>query len=1122
MNNSSKKELSVKSTFIQKNIDMSGSFYYNNDENTTNQQSKENQILNEKIVKLYIDKRPLLSMKTIKKLANFNFTIQYTKNEYNSIVVNHIIHNDPGHIVAEFKDFLIEGDINEFLQKSYKINEINFLLPKIFEYYINSSVIFPNYVILPESKYIYKNIQKKQKVIDAIQDQEEKDERIKKGLIKEEEKENVFTMQILDSILNQTDTSGIKKYFGINTEGNSLEISKLNNIINDINSCDNKNLKFKNSSHINEYYTQSSKNETNNKNRTSGNNIRDKIFQKQNSRNTKCYIKKKQNDINSLKSKNKSKMSLEINKIIIDNGSSSNKNFKNIKNSYNLDKRGIQLSNSIKNINELTLNNKTNNGVLLRNIYSRNKDIPNKNFSKNKKEDDKNNKNKNKNKENFQKGRNFTNNNIKNNNYNNYYNTTNNINGGDDIAHQNHIINSNSNSNYNIFNKIVTKCITSRQFYKLENNHNNNELVKTLYKNVSLKNKRNSFKSNDNFIGKNKKIIKKSIINILLNNNKELQTEENSSIFRNRKSIKSSLNGCILESIAKSTFFSDKNNVKEKGTRRHMFSGLSQKDNNMKINQNKNKNKNKNSNKLFNSCSVNNMMNSYRTINKNYSSNNIISCINNTNNTSNLSNTFRKKDNSREFIHIYQKECKSQQKENQNEKNINNNKKVYTSNFNLNDKEKEIEKEREFSIKSYNDKNNLKEYFDKKNKIDTINNNNQYENCIFKNFKNDKINKDFKSLNNTKCLVHKKKTSTIINNNKDHSNQKIISEKKLAKELSENNIISESLNSPTNSIYAKKFYIKSDLREKHINLNMEKPLTLRQSINKNDINNTEKIELLTKKINEMKRCMKESSENNTNSISNIFRNKKVKRKNQTSSQNFKKQKDYIDSKRNRADNILLSDTINEVTIKNIYMNNNLINKVKKDYENKKLIRDNRQTMSNDDIMNSNKITRKTVKDFRSKSNYLLEEHNTKVNFNASKRNKYNNKELNTESNFNKKMNYDNENIPINVDKSNKNNKDDISLNNKMKSYSLKVIPIKQINRNKVNIKGIYINGFEKILKKKNNNNTRNNDIPLSVTERLKHINESSYLNSSNRYINTSNNNTKIFQKKKINDNSKRK
>ena len=93
----------------------------------------------------------------------------------------------------------------------------------------------------------------------------------------------------------------------------------------------------------------------------------------------------------------------------------------------------------------------------------------------------------------------------------------------------------------------------------------------------------------------------------------------------------------------------------------------------------------------------------------------------------------------------------------------------------------------------------------------------------------------------------------------------------------------------------------------------------------------------------------------------------------------------------------------------------------------------------------------------------------------------------------------------------------------MKSYSLKVLPIKQINKNKVNnIKGIYINGFEKILKKKNNNNTRNNDIPLSVTDRLKYINESSVLNSSNRYLNTSNNNTKIFQKKRINDHSKRK
>ena len=1114
MNNSSKKELSVKSTFIQKNMDMSGSFYYNNDENTTNHQSKENQFLNEKIIKLYINKHPLLSMKTIKKLANFNFTIQYTRNEYNSIVINHIMHNDPGHIVAEFKDFLIAGDINEFLMKNYKIHEIKFLLPKIFEYYISSSVIFPNYIILPESKYIYKNIQKKQKVIDAIQDQEDKDEKIKKGLLKEEEKENVFTTQIVDSILNQTDTSGIKKYFDINTEGNSLEISKLNHIINDINSCDNKSLKFKNSSHINEYYTQSSRNETNNNNRTNGNNlrinIRDKIMQKQNSRNAKCYIKKKQNNINSLKSKNKSKMSLEINKIIMGNGSRSNKNFKNIKNSYNLDKRGIQLSNSIKNINELTLNNRINSGVLLKSIYSRNKDIPNKKFTKNKKEEDKIIKYKSK--ENFQKGRNFTSNFIKNNNYNNYYNTTNNINGGADIAHHNHNIN--SNNNYNVNNKNVAKCITSRQFYKLENNYNNNELVRTLYKNISLKNKKNSFKSKDNFNHSNKKIIKKSIINILLNNNKELQTEENSSIFRNRKSIRTSLNGCILESIAKSTFFSDRNNVKEKGTRKHIFSGLSQKDNNMKISQNKN------SNKLFSSCSMNNMMNSYRTINKNYSCNNIISCINNTNNTSNLSNTFRKKGSNKEFIHIYQKEYKSQQKEKHNEINIKNNKKINTSNFNLNDKEIEKGNEREFSIKSYNDKKNLREHFDKKNGIGSLNNNNQFENYIFKNFKNDNINKHNKSLNSANYLVHKKKASTIINNNKEHSIQQIISEKKITKESSENNIISESLNSPANSIYAKKFYIKSDLREKQLNFDMEKPLTLRKSINKNDINDTEKIELLTKKINEMKRCMKESSEKNTNSISHIFRNKKLKRKNQTSTQNFTKRKNNIDNTNNRIDNILLSDTLAEVTIKNIYMNNNLINKVKKDYENKKLIKDNRQTMSNDDIMGSNKITRKTMKNFRSNSNYLLEG-NKKVNNNVSKRNKFNNKEMKTESNFNKKLNFDNENIPINVDKSNKNNKEDISLINKMKSYSLKVLPIKQINKNKVNIKGIHINGFEKILKKKNNN-TRNNNIPISVTERFKHINESSYLNSSNRYINTSNNNTKIFKKKKINDNSKRK
>ncbi len=108
------------------------------------------------------------------------------------------------------------GDINEFLQKSYNIKECKKYLPKIYDYYNSCSVIFPNYVKLHESKYIYKNIRKKQKVIDNQQEQEEKQEKIKKGEIKYNEKEDFLTTRTFYSILDQSNTSNIKLFFGIN------------------------------------------------------------------------------------------------------------------------------------------------------------------------------------------------------------------------------------------------------------------------------------------------------------------------------------------------------------------------------------------------------------------------------------------------------------------------------------------------------------------------------------------------------------------------------------------------------------------------------------------------------------------------------------------------------------------------------------------------------------------------------------------------------------------------------------------------------------------------------------------------------------------------------------------
>ena len=63
------------------------------------------------------------------------------------------------------------------------------------------------------------------------------------------------------------------------------------------------------------------------------------------------------------------------------------------------------------------------------------------------------------------------------------------------------------------------------------------------------------------------------------------------------------------------------------------------------------------------------------------------------------------------------------------------------------------------------------------------------------------------------------------------------------------------------------------------------------------------------------------------------------------------------------------------------------------------------------------------------------------------------------------------------------------------------------NKNEIHLKGIPINGFEKIVNKKNN--TRNYNIPMSYTDRIKQNNtySTSIINNnanSNRYKNIQN------------------
>ena len=90
--------------------------------------------------------------------------------ELNKKVISNIIYNEKLHIVSCFKEFLIFYDPGEFFSDFYNSNESKNCLKTYSEFYSLNSRIFPNYILLSESKYIFNNIKKKQKLLDNIED----------------------------------------------------------------------------------------------------------------------------------------------------------------------------------------------------------------------------------------------------------------------------------------------------------------------------------------------------------------------------------------------------------------------------------------------------------------------------------------------------------------------------------------------------------------------------------------------------------------------------------------------------------------------------------------------------------------------------------------------------------------------------------------------------------------------------------------------------------------------------------------------------------------------------------------------------------------------------------------
>ena len=160
----------------------------------------------------------------IKRINHFLFS-KYSKFEYSYslICINNLISHEKCRIVARFKDFLIYDDNTEFINQFCKKKILPKRLKFIFNFYNSYSKIYPNYLIIPENKFLYKNIRKKQRVIDEENELKYCTPKNKRSIIddkilvpnrnnKNDEKYELifFNKSIVDSINRQNKSSNIK------------------------------------------------------------------------------------------------------------------------------------------------------------------------------------------------------------------------------------------------------------------------------------------------------------------------------------------------------------------------------------------------------------------------------------------------------------------------------------------------------------------------------------------------------------------------------------------------------------------------------------------------------------------------------------------------------------------------------------------------------------------------------------------------------------------------------------------------------------------------------------------------------------------------------------------------
>ena len=150
---------------------------------------------------------------------------------FKNIITDCLIFNCKCRLTLLFKEFLLADDSCEFLRNFYLKEDQKIILSKILEIYYLYSKIYPNYIILKENKFLYKNIRKKQKMIDENNNDNDLNKKNNCDCDNINNKENeLFTLTVRNEIKEFQENSFKKNnnYDNVNDNYNNSSHNQLN------------------------------------------------------------------------------------------------------------------------------------------------------------------------------------------------------------------------------------------------------------------------------------------------------------------------------------------------------------------------------------------------------------------------------------------------------------------------------------------------------------------------------------------------------------------------------------------------------------------------------------------------------------------------------------------------------------------------------------------------------------------------------------------------------------------------------------------------------------------------------------------------------------------------------